>query len=63
MKTIREWLNELPEKERARAFNNVNPEMLEATYPSMHAALHRAFVWADSKEKHEYWNKIANQYN
>lgn len=62
MKTIRQWLNELPDPERTRAFNNVIPEILEARYPSMYMALHHAFVWDDSDERHKYWSGVVSRY-
>lgn len=61
MKTVREWLNELPDGYRERAIANCqNPN---AETGSLREALFGAFAWWDSKEGYEFWDKVCNHNN
>jgi len=60
MKTIREWLNELPEDIRVRAFRNVvKPERLEWEGSNLKQALMGAFDWRDTSENHDFWELVS----
>jgi hypothetical protein len=60
MKTIREWLNELPEDVRDKAIANTLEDMLNMKAKSLSSALMNAFNWGKSPEKSEFWVKIYN---
>lgn len=63
MKTIKEWLHELPEPYRIRALHNVKEsfELLEITEDSLIEALSGAFVWSTTKEGYEFWSKFVEE--
>lgn len=67
MKTIKEWLNELPESIRREAFNNepkhISTVVWETPSTSMYDAIMGAFVWKDTLQGHDYWARIAESYN
>jgi hypothetical protein len=59
MKTIQEWLNELPEDVRDKAIANTDKDLLEINlYNRLSHALEGAFVWALTPEGWDYWDKI-----
>jgi hypothetical protein len=55
MKTVREWLNELPEEIRERAISNAYNDRLENRYESIDRALKTAFSWIASPEGGDFW--------
>ena len=55
MKTIKEWLEELPEPYRKKSINNTPKKVLEVYKQSLEKALLASFVWNNSKEGHDYW--------
>ena len=65
MKTIREWLNELPEDVRDKAIANTDEDILgeRPNYPFLRHALIRAFNWDESPEGHVYWYNMAEFIN
>ena len=58
MKTIEEWLDQLPEPYRSQAINSSIKETLNLRCDTARAALSGAFVWADSKEGRHYWKEF-----
>ena len=64
MKTVKEWLQELPEPQRSEALFNVenhnyNPEfIMSSKHESIKDALTRSFIWAKSEQGHDYWSLI-----
>ena len=62
MKTIREWLNELPEPIRSRAIRNTENEsdtLLDTiTDVNFKNALWVAFIWSNTPEGHNYWGSV-----
>lgn len=60
MKTIREWLEELPEPYRSQALENMDIEDADIEHDNFERALCGAFLWMDSPEGWDYWNKIRN---
>jgi hypothetical protein len=59
MKTIREWLNELPEDVRDKAIANTSEELLKfEESEDLRDALLAAFIWMPSNEGFDYWFKI-----
>jgi hypothetical protein len=60
-KTIREWFEELPEPHRSQAIengeNSQNYAMDDIT-SSLSGALSGGFVWSESKEGDDYWDKF-----
>lgn len=63
MKTIREWLEELPEPYRSQAFRNTPCINTDLYAPSLKYAIVRAFVWHKSPEGFEYWEKLDDTLN
>lgn len=56
MKTIREWLSELPEPYKGQALANMDPLEAEKEREDITSALDLAFVWAKSPEGWGYWH-------
>jgi hypothetical protein len=61
-KTIKEWLEELPEGYRERALANTYKSLLEAHDVSMVKALTRGFVWGKSQERFDFWADVESHY-
>jgi hypothetical protein len=59
MKTIKEWLMELPEPVRSRALK-YDKEMHKFNCGSMQSALGAAFTWHETEEKSDYWTYVYN---
>jgi hypothetical protein len=55
MKTIKEYLEELPEPWKSQALENCDAEPTDSA-PSRDKALSMAFTWSSSPEGHEYWS-------
>lgn len=55
MKTIKEWLESLPEPHRTQALANAS-DSLTTTTPSLTSAIAGGFAWAYSPEGYEYWD-------
>jgi len=65
-KTIKEWLNELPEPYRSQAIENAeNTESgcLDGVETSIFGALMGGFVWLESKEGSDYWYEFSKTLN
>lgn len=58
MKTIKEWLNELPSPHRGQAFQNAKKGKLPLLCKNVLEALEDAFIWDDTKEGHIYWSEF-----
>lgn len=61
MKTIKDWLEELPEgiKEKALLNYKASPQNKEKeVVGSLSAAISGAFVWIDTPEGHEFWENL-----
>jgi hypothetical protein len=58
MKTIKEYLEELPEPWRSQALENYDPKFHPhtKTTSSLESAISWAFDWSESPEGHEYWS-------
>lgn len=61
MKTVREWLNELPDGYRERALANYD-DAYPAPQPNIYEGLGMAFDWKSSPEGEEFWEKVYNHY-
>lgn len=63
MKTIREWLETLPDDIRDRALANVNAQRAELhmdlVEPSLSEAVHGAFSWLLTPEGCDYWFNVS----
>lgn len=64
MKTIREWLEELPEPYRTQAIENYNNQecnfnlrfgLKEQEHNSLKDALFSAFAWGHTEQGYEHW--------
>lgn len=60
-KTIKEWLESLPEESRGLAFANAEEGPLQEKVESLRRALRAAFIWRHSEEGYEYWNDVCNK--
>lgn len=64
MKTIREWLEELPEPYRSQALENFDNYWTKEEQDdlskriSLSFAVLSAFAWDESKQGGDYWNKL-----
>lgn len=74
MKTIREWLEELPEPYRTQAIDNYeNPEcnmyksedctISEPIPKNLVDAISEAFIWCDTPEGFNYWVNFKDTLN
>lgn len=63
MKTIKEWLNELPEPYRSEALANVDPTYIDYKEEtgSLAEALFHAFSWDASAQGHDYWQILCTE--
>jgi hypothetical protein len=61
-KTVKQWLEELPEEIRDQAISNTKPTLLEqdAIAESLREAISGAFIWDDSPQGHKYWEEVFN---
>ena len=60
-KTIREWLNELPEPIRSRAIRNAencHKPLLDKSEISLREAVSAAFIWINTPEGLGYWSSV-----
>jgi hypothetical protein len=63
LKTIKEWLSELPEPYRTQALKNTNQRELGETANSLNNALSLAFVWDRTEQGHSYWEDLIELVN
>ena len=58
-KTIKEWLETLPDGYRERALKNHDPKTYDGTQiNSLSDAIRRAFLWGGSPEGHGFWSDV-----
>lgn len=62
-KTVKEWLMELPNGYRERAFAMEDQYWDINIAESMSSAIGRAFLWSASKEGEDFWNDVGGYYN
>ena len=70
MKTIYEWLNELPQPYKSQALYNFEAFMhrnrnygrRESTYEYMCEAINLSMHWERTPQGHDYWKEIHNEY-
>ncbi len=61
MKTVREWLECLPEPYRGQALANAEKSnMLDGRHESLYDALSSAFYWEGSPQGHDYWSEYSS---
>lgn len=58
MKTIKEWLNEMPEPYRSQSINNHEGYKGLGYAGSLSIALILAFKWSSTMEGTKYWEKV-----
>ena len=58
MKTVLEWLNELPEVARDKAVTNMEPASADVKVSYLSIALVVAFNWEGSPEGRNYWGYL-----
>jgi hypothetical protein len=62
MKTIAQWLSELPDGYRERAEKNLQdskPYTGDSVHDCMPDALSDAFVWHETPEGHDFWDAVS----
>lgn len=62
MKTVKEWLDELPEPYRTQALEQTSNSRLKETEGSMYSTLSGIFVWSESHEGADYWSQLTDVY-
>lgn len=62
MKTVKEWLEELPEPYRTQALEQTDNSHLKKTEDTMYSTLLGIFAWSDSREGAEYWRQLSEVY-
>jgi len=62
MKTVEQWLNELPEPYRTQALEQTDNSHLKKTERTMYDTLMGIFPWCDSHEGAEYWRQLSEVY-
>ena len=65
IKTLGEWLEELPVEVRVKAIVNTwaqdgTQEVLDVPESDLYNALSGAFKWDETPEGHEYWSALAH---
>jgi hypothetical protein len=60
-KTIKEWLNLLPEPYKTQSLTNLNPDKGDIVKYHMEDALVGAFTWETSLEGSSYWVEITDK--
>jgi hypothetical protein len=61
MKTIRQWLETLPEPYRSAAIRNAEndvPTTIEEQCDSLSEALSNSAYWSKTPEGHDYWGEL-----
>lgn len=58
-KTIRDHFQKLPILYRELAMGYANPSDIDTTEPTLTDSLYASFIWANTKEGHEFWSAIA----
>ena len=58
MKTVKEWLEELPEPYRSQALENGDRGILTLEEDSVYFALFCAFIWESSPQGYKYWDNL-----
>lgn len=61
MKTIKEWLEELPEPYRSKALGYCDNPTLYSLSHSLEGTLLRAFTWDDTAEGPKYWERVSRE--
>ena len=65
MKTIRQWLEELPEPYKSVALRNAEDDVSRAiddNVEHMSVALSRGFIWRESPEGSAFWRSVFYHY-
>jgi len=60
MKTTKEWIDELPEDIRERAYKYTEEYWLKKNSTTLSACLSGAFIWDGTPEKHYFWLLVSN---
>lgn len=61
MKTIKEWLSELPEPYKTEAIEEaerLSPDTLNHITDSLSDTVLKMFCWADSRQGEDYWDNV-----
>lgn len=58
MKTIYQWLLQLPSGYREAALRNTKQSVAQENAPSLFSAIARAFTWSGTPEGSKFWNEL-----
>jgi hypothetical protein len=61
-KTIKEWLEQLPDGYRERALENAEYNLLELHRKTMATSIAAGFAWDDTPEGHSFWADVQKHY-
>jgi hypothetical protein len=63
MKTVKQWLEQLPDGYRERALENLVQDGREKNSVGLiYLAIHRAFTWQETKEGFSFWAAVYSHY-
>jgi NTP pyrophosphatase (non-canonical NTP hydrolase) len=63
IKTVKEWLEELPDGYRERALENMCENFKSVVYESMGDAISGAFTWDETQEGGAFWMDVRYHYD
>lgn len=63
LKTVRQWLEELPEPHKPKALDNLNECADFKECACIQGALMHAFIWRESPEGLDYWSDVYKSLN
>jgi hypothetical protein len=59
MKTIKEWIDTLPQDIKERAYKRIENCKLTLSKDTFYDALLCSFVWDETYERHKFWSLVA----
>lgn len=62
MKTVKDWLEELPDGYRERALVNLPAHNADKIVDSMHTAIRKLKYWSETKEGYTWWQCVEEHY-
>jgi hypothetical protein len=56
-----DWFNKLDEPYKSEAIQETDLSLLENKVKTLEGALFGGFRWSESKQGHDYWNRLYNK--
>ena len=60
MKTVKEWLQELPDGYRERALANLQTDSGGLLVDAQHRAVRKLRFWSETKEGYKFWSSVVS---